>query len=277
MGVVAIAALAVVAFLVLVWVTQRQLLYFPDGGPVPTAATLLPGASDVTLETGDGLRLGAFFVPGTAPQSGATVIVCNGNAGDRAARAELGRSLAAAGHNVLLFDYRGYGGNAGEPTESGLAADAQAALRYVEARDGIDRGRIVYFGESLGAAVAARLAVERPPLALVLRSPFTSIADVGRLHYSYLPVTDALLFDHYRTIDSVRTSRVPVLVIAGANDRIVPPDLSRRVFDAAAGPKRFVSVPGADHNDPELADGEALLSAVTTFLGELLRAMTLLR
>lgn len=273
MGIVAIAALAVAAFVVLVWVTQRQLLYFPGGATVPAASTLMRGASDVTLETADGLRLGAYFMPGAAPESGTTVIVCNGNAGDRAGRAVLGRSLAAAGHNVLLFDYRGYGGNPGEPTEAGLAADARAALRYVETRDGIDRRRIVYFGESLGAAVAARLAVERPPLALVLRSPFTSIADVGRIHYPYLPVTDALLFDRYRTIDSVRASQAAVLVIAGASDRIVPPDLSRRVFDAAAGPKRFVSVPAADHNDPELADGDALVSAVTTFLGELLRSL----
>ena len=266
-----LAALGAFTFLVVIWVTQRQLLYFPSPGPVPPAAAIGSRAVDVILETEDGLRLGGFFVPGAVPASGVTVIVCNGNGGDRADRARLARSLAGAGHNVLLFDYRAFGGNSGDPSETGLAADARAALRYVETRAGIDRERIVYFGESLGAAVAARLAFERPPRALVLRSPFTTIADVGRIHYPYLPVTDALLFDRYRAIDFVRELRVPVLVIAGANDRTVPPHLSREIYEAAAGPKRFVEVPAADHNDPELAEGDALVSAVTMFIDEVLR------
>ncbi len=267
---VLLALLGAVTFSAVVWWTQRRLLYFPAPGPIAAASTMLPGALDVTLETEDGLRLGAYFVPAAAPRTGATILVCNGNAGDRTDRARLAGALSSAGYGVLAFDYRGFAGNPGAPTESGLAADARAALRYLESRGDLDRGRIVYFGESLGAAVAARLAVERRPLALVLRSPFTSTVDVGRIHYPYLPVVDALVFDHYRTIDAVRSLRAPLLVVAGADDRIVPSALSLRVSQAAAGPTRFVLVPHADHNDPELAEGTALVSAMIAFLDDVL-------
>ena len=108
-----------------------------------------------------------------------TLIVFNGNAGNRAYRADLARAFRGRGAAVLLFDYRGFGGNDGRPTESGLAADARAARAYLDTRNDVDHKRLVYFGESLGAAVALGLAVEHPPLALVLRSPFTSLADVG--------------------------------------------------------------------------------------------------
>jgi fermentation-respiration switch protein FrsA (DUF1100 family) len=104
------------------------------------------------------------------------VLVFNGNGGNRAHRAPLAAALSRSGLAVLLFDYRGYGGNPGAPTEPGLLADARAARAYLASRPGVDPGRLVYLGESLGAAVAVALAVEVPPLALVLRSPFTSLA-----------------------------------------------------------------------------------------------------
>ena len=263
-----LAALAALTFLAMIWWSQRQLLYFPAPGRAPAASAFLPGALDVMLETEDGLHLGAYFVAAATTRSGATILVCNGNAGDRTARLGLARALVAAGHNVLVFDYRGFARNPGTPTEGGLNADARAALAYLESRVDLDRSRIVYFGESLGSAVATRLAVERPPLALVLRSPFTSVVDVGRIHYPYLPVVDGLLFDHYQTIDTVRSVRVPTLVVAGANDRIVPPTLSQRVSQAAGGPSRFVLVPHAGHNDPQLAEGDALISAMLAFLDD---------
>ena len=117
-----------------------------------------------------------------------TVIVFNGNAGNRAYRSDLAARFAAGGLAVLLFDYRGYGGNPGSPTEEGLALDARAARRYVLSRADVDARGSSYFGESLGSAVAVRLAVEHPARAVILRSPFTSFVDMGRLHYPILPV-----------------------------------------------------------------------------------------
>ena len=166
---------------------------------------------------------------------------------------------------MLLFDYRGYGGNPGDPSEDGLAADARAAQQWLARQPDVDPRRIAYFGESLGAAVAVGLAVQSPPAALVLRSPFTSLPDVGAVHYPWLPV-QRLLLDRYPSIDRIASVSAPVLVIAGDRDDIVPMSLSRRLYDAAAEPKRFVLVPGAGHNDPELVDGRRVLTEITGFL-----------
>ena len=255
----------IAAALVLLWSFQRSLIYLPSGGPVPAAAAVIPGAEDVTFEAAAGVRLRGWFVP-ARESAAATVIVLNGNAGHRGFRAPLARALSAAGHSVLLFDYRGYGGNPGEPTEAGLLADARGALAYLEHRPDVDPARIAYYGESLGAAVAVALAVERPPLALILRSPFTSLADIGRHHYPLLPVHEALLRDRFRVAQPIAAVRAPTLVIAGDRDRIVPPAHSRSVYDAAPDPKRYVSVRGADHNDAALLDGDELVRAVTAFI-----------
>ncbi len=261
----AMVALLVAVLLGLVWSQQRRLIYFPAPGRVPAAASVLPGAREVAFETEDGVRLGGWFLPARGGGRGPAVLVCNGNAGDRALRAPLAAALSRAGLSVLLFDYRGYAGNPGRPSEDGLAADARAAEAWLAARPEVDPGRIAYFGESLGTAVALRLAVERPPAALVLRSPFTSLADVGRAHYPWLPV-GLLLTERYPSASRVARLTAPVLVIAGDHDGVVPAALSRRLYDAATVPKRFVLVPGADHNDAVLLDGRQTVGEVLGFL-----------
>ena len=273
---VGITLLVVVAVLAaalgLLWLFQRRLLYFPTPGPVPPAASVLPGAEDVTFETADGLRLAGWFVPappgGPADRVGRArpaVLVCNGNGGDRSMRAPLAAALSRMGLAVLLFDYRGYGGNPGHPTEEGLAADARAALGYLAGRPEVDPERVIYFGESLGAAVALRLATERPPAALVLRSPFASLAEVGRRHYPVLPVS-LLLRDRYDSAALAGRLDAPLLVVAGGRDQIVPAGHSRRLFEAAPQPKRLVVLDGAGHNDDELLAGPRLLAELRTFL-----------
>jgi uncharacterized protein len=202
---------------------------------------------------------------GLRGRPGPAVLVCNGNGGNRSLRAPLAAALARMGLAVLLFDYRGYGGNPGHPTEEGLAADARAALRYLAGRPEVDPARVVYFGESLGAAVALRLATERPPAALVLRSPFASLAEVGQLHYPLVPVS-LLLRDRYDAAALAGRLAAPLLVVAGGRDRIVPASHSRRLFAAAPQPKRLVVLDGADHNDHDLLAGPRLLAEVRGFL-----------
>jgi hypothetical protein len=255
-------------FLLVVWLGQRSLLYFPQRDPIGPAASYLPGATDLSFTTEDGLRLSGWFVPASAKPSGITVLVCSGNGGDRSHRAGLARGLASAGHAVMLYDYRGYGGNPGMPTEAGLSLDARAALDHLASRADVDAARIVYFGESLGAAVAATLAHDRPPYALVLRSPFPSLAEVGRLHYPYLPVFDLLLRDRYRVSDALRDVRAPVLVLASEGDTLVPAPLSRQVHDRLSAPKRLVVFSGFEHNDPGIAEGPAMLAEVGRFLDD---------
>jgi uncharacterized protein len=263
--VVLTVAVVLLAALALLWSQQRRLIYLPAPRAVPAAAALLPGAEEVSFPTEDGLRLDGWFLPAAAAGRGPAVLVCNGNAGNRSLRAPLAAALARAGLAVLLFDYRGYAANPGRPTEPGLAADARAAAAYLAGRPEVDPARLVYFGESLGAAVALRLATERPPAALVLRSPFWSLAEVGRVHYPWLPVS-LLLADRYDAAGRVGRLAAPLLVVAGERDRIVPAAHSRRLFDAAPQPKRFVLLPGADHNDLDLLAGPRLLDEVTAFL-----------
>jgi fermentation-respiration switch protein FrsA (DUF1100 family) len=191
--------------------------------------------------------------------------VFNGNAGNRAYRADLAQQFASRGFAVLLFDYRGYGGNAGSPSEEGLARDARAARQYLESRGDVDVRRLVYFGESLGAGVAVGLAVEHPPRALVLRSPFTSLVDAARYHFPYLPAS-LLLRDRFPSVDRIKRIRCPLLVIAGTLDTIVPAELSQRLFDRALQPKQLFIVEGADHNDDALVAGERMISAVVRFV-----------
>jgi fermentation-respiration switch protein FrsA (DUF1100 family) len=279
-----VRAMTVVVFvaavvLVVLYVAQRSLIYFP-GSNSPDEELLPAGAEVVEFNTADDLRLAGWFLPARGrpdqaaadPTPGPAVLICNGNAGDRSHRLPLAEALAERGYGVMLFDYRGYAGNPGTPTEDGLRADARAAVEALAARPDVDPGRIAYFGESLGAAVAGGLATERPPAALVLRSPPSSLGDIGRHHYPFLPVFDFLLFDRYPLAEQLREVRVPLLVLVTERDEIVPAELSRRVFDAAAAPKHYVPLDAGHHNDPALLAGDEMLASVTTFLDKWLVA-----
>jgi len=249
----------------IIWFFQRKLIYFPFDQHVPPVSGLLEGGVEVELPTDDGLRLSGWFVPAPGGAATATVLVFNGNAGNRADRAPLAAALARRGFAVLLFDYRGYGGNPGRSSEAGLYADARAAREWLDSRDGVNPARVVLFGESLGGAVALASAVERPPAALVLRSPFSSLTAVGRTHYPFLPVS-WLLLDRYPSIEKIPGLACPLLVIAGDRDRIVPTAQSRELFEAApVTGKRFLLLDGG-HNDMELLAGERLITETIEFI-----------
>ncbi len=255
------AVALVLLVLTLAYAFQRSLIYLPSRGPVPSAADVLPGARDVRLTTEDGLTLGAWFVPPTGTDLGHAVLVANGNGGDRSLRAGLAAELRDRGLAVLLFDYRGYGGNPGDPSADGLAMDVRAARAYLVDDLGIPDDRLIYYGESLGGGVVSELAVEHPPAGLLLRSPFTELADTAAEHYPFLPVR-LLLKDRFPVVEHVRRIRVPTTVVYGSADSIVPPEQSRAVAAAAAGPVRTVEIAGANHNDPVLLTGSRLVDAV---------------
>jgi alpha-beta hydrolase superfamily lysophospholipase len=254
-----VAVIMVVAVLLtLAWAGQRKLIYFPDRdppGPPP------PGAREVTYDTEDGLRLGAWFAPpvGDAP----VVLVAPGNAGNRALRAPLLQALSARGLGVFLMDYRGYGGNPGRPREKDLDRDIRAAHRYLAEKLSVPPSRLLLFGESLGTSIVLGLAMREPPAGLVLRSPFIDLAAVGRAHYPYLPV-GALLKDRFPVAERLAVIKVPTTIVYGTADSIVPPEQSRTVARRAGGPVHVVEVSGADHNDRALLHGPQIIDAIIT-------------
>lgn len=245
-----------------VWVGQQSFVYHPARTPVPPVADRLPGAREVALRTADGLDLGAWWLPPTGGCR-AAVLLAHGNGGNRASRAALAQALNQHGFGVLMFDYRGYGGNAGRPTEAGLARDVRAARAYLLDDAGIEERDLVYLGESLGTGVVSELAVEHPPAALVLRSPLTSLDEVG--HSLYRVPVGWLLRDRYLVRENVGRLGMPTAVVYGTEDAIVPAAQSRDVAQTArqAGAEVVeVEVPGAGHNDDVLVEGQALVDAV---------------
>ena len=252
--VVGLVALGVVTLLSGLWLVQRRLIYFPTGDPGPPPS----GWDEELVETDDGLALALWHRPSDGRE--VLVVVFPGNAGNRRDRVALGNRLAGAGFGVVLAEYRGYGGNPGSPTEDGLALDARAITDW--ARREYAGVPMLLFGESLGAAVAVGEAVRGAPEGMVLRSPFTSLADAASANYFGIPA-GWFLRDAYPTLDRIRTLEVPVTVVAGTDDSIVPIAQSFRVYDEAAQPLEWLPIDGADHNDAVLTSGPDVVGAVS--------------
>ncbi len=177
-----------------------------------------------------------------------------------------GLALHARGYQVLLFDYRGYGRSTGRPDEAGTYRDARAAVRALRAQPGLGAAPVVYLGESLGGAVATELALAEPPAALVLQSTFTSLREMARLHYPFIP--SALVPDAYPTLDRIARVRCPVLILHGDRDDIVPLGHGQALFARAAGSKRLDVVRGAGHNDLLTVAGAAYGTTIAAWARE---------
>ena len=261
-----VTTVVIVLLLAMAWMFQRELIYFPD-----TAKPATPqAATEVELDSSDGLKLTGWRFDPTGPDRDTAVLLANGNGGNRSSRVSAARALTAEGFTVLVFDYRGYGGNDGSPSETGLYADAEAAYDYLTGPAGFAAERLLLFGESLGCGVVAHLAVEHRSGGMLLRSPFTSLPDVGAKHYPFLPVR-LLLSEKYPVAEDVAKAEVPVTVVYGTADSVVPAQLSRRVAAAAetAGVAvDTVAVDGADHNDPQLVHGSEVIAAMVKLADE---------
>ena len=241
------------------YVFQRHLLYFPDRTRPQLAGLAQLGVREVTLTTADGLSLLSWYLP---PHDGRPVIVYfHGNGGHIGYRTERLQRFARDGFGVLLVEYRGYGGNPGTPSETGLYADGRAAIDFVERERGA-AGRPVLYGESLGSGVAARLAAEQVVAALILEAPPTSIAEVAQYHYPFVPAA-RLVRDRFDSLSIIAKVKAPILVLHGDRDRVVPPRFGHALFDAAPEPKEGWFPAEAGHED--LARFGAL-DAVVAFL-----------
>jgi fermentation-respiration switch protein FrsA (DUF1100 family) len=251
---------------VLVYVFQGRLLYLPNIGGRGLAATPADIGleyEDVRFSTSDGVTLHGWFVP--ARDAGHVLLHCHGNGGNISHRLDSIRLFHDLGMNVFIFDYRGYGLSGGRPDEEGTYRDAEAAWNHLLGR-GFSAGRIVVHGHSLGAAIAAQLARGRRPAALILESPFTSIADVASRHYWFLPVRWLSRFD-YPTATYVSDVHAPTLVVHSQHDEISPFAHGRAVFERANEPKTFLEISG-DHNAGFLLSGVRYTEGLRAFLRE---------
>jgi fermentation-respiration switch protein FrsA (DUF1100 family) len=206
------------------------------------------------METPDGVRVHGIYA-GT-DGAFADLLFFHGNAGDLYDRLDNVSVLVALGLNVLIMDYRGYGKSDGKPSEGALYEDGLLAYRYLTEERGVDPARLVIFGRSLGGAVAIELGTQQPAAALVAESSFTSAQDLAKLHYSFLPGMLVGSMTHkFDSISKVPQLRAPVLFIHGDSDTIVPARMGRRLYEAAAEPKEWYEVRGADHNDMLMVGG----------------------
>ena len=226
------------------YVFQRKLQYHPENKGLTPESVGIIGARIETLTTADGQNIILWYAP--ARPGMPTILYFQGNAGEIGDRPLRFNYYHSRGFGVAYLSYRGFGGSSGSPSEAGLITDANAAYDWLIAK-GVEPGRIVLLGESLGSGVAVQLAAKREVGALALEAPYTSTAEVAAKIYWWLPV-HALMKDQFKSIDFIAAVVAPLLIIHGEEDRLVPVEFGKRLFAAANQPKELDVVPGFGHD-----------------------------
>lgn len=229
------------AFLVTEFIVVPHAVFQPDVRIHDSPATIGLEFSDVALRTVDAQTLLGWYIPGKPGTL--TVLYCHGNAGNRSTRLGVLMALHQLGLSVFIFDYRGYGGGTGHPSEGGTYRDADAAWHYLADTRGINNSAIILYGESLGGPVAAHIAAEHQPAGLILDSTFPRLSDVVAAHIPRF-FADILTPFQYDTLSALGGVRCPVVVLSSTDDRVVPFQLGRHLYSAVHPPKRFGELSG---------------------------------
>jgi fermentation-respiration switch protein FrsA (DUF1100 family) len=246
-------------------VMEPRFIYYPVRQIGMTPDRLGLPYEDIYLTTADGVRINGWFL--AAERGGPTVLFLHGNGGNISFSLEKLSILRQLGADVFIIDYRGYGRSQGEPTERGTYRDADAAYRYLVRQRGVDPRRLVVYGESLGAAVAVDLASRERTGGVVLEGGFTSVVDVGRAVFPFLPVR-WLVRDRYDTLSKIGRIRAPLLILHAASDEFLAMDHAHKLLAEAHPPKRLVELRGG-HNDAFLVSNDAYRAALRTYFASL--------
>lgn len=223
----------ILSCLFFIYFYQRHLIYFSHHEAIKVPIYATSYFKVIKVETSDKVNLQAWYAP--AKDNYPTIVYFHGNKGDIADRIPNVIPYITNGYGVLLVEYRGYTLNPGSPNEQGLYNDGRAAITFLH-RQGIKNSCIILFGESLGTGVAVQLASEYPVAALILQSPYTSILNIGKYHYPYLPVK-LLLKDQFNSFAKITRVHSPLLMIYAASDLVIPARDSEQLFNAANPPK----------------------------------------
>ncbi len=267
------SALITVLIMIIPKFIEKRLIFHPDKSNDHTT----PDAygiqyDDVTFRTEDGLNLNGWFVPGKKPLPDAdlhTLLWFHGNSGNINRRLDNIKMLHdRVPVNVFIFDYRQYGKSEGKISEQGTYIDARAALAYLHSRNDINNEKIIFFGRSLGSAVAVELAVQEKCRALILETPFTSIKEMGKKLYPFLPFT-FFLRTKYDSLSRIGDIKVSTLIMHGDKDELVPIEQGKMLYEKANDPKEFYTIPGAMHNDTHIVGGEEYFDVIKSFISKL--------
>ena len=239
---VAILAALYLAAAGYLFVFQRSYVFHPNGALASPGERGLSGVEVVSFETKDGTTLTGWHGPAAPGQP--TVLYFHGNAGNLSGRSERFRQIQATGFGVLAVSYRGYASSGGSPSQAALFSDALEIFDWLYERT----ENVVIHGESLGTGVAAYLAAERPARALVLEAPYTAALDIAGATYPWLPVS-WLMRDPFVTREHIRRVEEPVLIVHGTEDRVIPVEHGRRLYEVTGDPKQIAIIEGAGHGD----------------------------
>jgi fermentation-respiration switch protein FrsA (DUF1100 family) len=252
------------ALVVLLFVMQSRLIYYPGIGRDVTTTPRAIGLAyeDVWLDAGEGVRLHGWFVDRAAPKG--VALILHGNAGSIALRLDWLRMFHDLGYASFIIDYRGYGRSSGTPSEQGTYDDARLAWAHLTQARGFVARDIVLLGESLGGPIAAYVAARESPRALILHSTFTSVPDVAAQIYRFLPVRWISRFD-YDTRAYLGKVRAPVLIAHSPRDEIIPYSHGRALYAIAPEPKAFIELAGG-HNDGFIFRRREWVAALASFL-----------
>jgi fermentation-respiration switch protein FrsA (DUF1100 family) len=263
--------LALGAIVLFLRLFEDRLVFYPEKISVHAPPPNIPGSilEEDWLQTVDDHRLNAWLVTPLTQASPlpVTLLYLHGNAGSLFDRGDRLAFFVSQGWRVFAVDYRGYGKSAGRPSESGFYLDAAAAYDFLVQQRHIDPRSLYFYGESIGSAVAIELAGEHPCRGLILESPFTSFRDMGRAHYPLIPlIAYRVLSNQWNSLERVADLNVPIFIMHGDRDEIVPIEQGRRLFAAARSPKVFFPVAGAAHMECLLLGGGQLLERLHAFL-----------
>lgn len=247
---------------IMLYVFQSGYIYFPARELIATPANIQLPYEDILLKTDDGFVIHGWFVPYQDARN--TIVFFHGNAGNISHRLDTIQMFHKTGANIFIIDYRGYGKSEGTPTEEGTYKDALAAWHYLTVERHIPSGQIIISGRSLGGAIAAWLATQTHPAALILESTFVSVVNMGKKYYPYLPV-ELLARIRYPTIDRIALVTSPVMIVHSINDEIIPYEQGRELFKKANSPKEFLGIRGG-HNDGFLVSRNKYINGLESFI-----------